>query len=149
LIIGALEAGQFPAIIMLVSCWYSRYDVHKRFSVFYLLGVIGSAIAPILAYGFMQMGGIQGLAAWRWIFIMEGLLTIAVAGISWMLLVDYPHDSHKIWRFLTKKEEAFIIRRINRDREDAGSSVVEKFNLREFMRPGLDWTVWSYAIIYL
>ncbi|KIX01965.1 uncharacterized protein Z518_07904 [Rhinocladiella mackenziei CBS 650.93] len=147
ILIGILEAGLLPACILLLSCWYTRFDVHKRFSSFYLISSVGSAIAPVLACGFMQMGGLSGLAAWRWIFIMEGLLTIAVAFINWFLLVDYPLDAHKCWKFLTKKEEDYIIRRINRDRADANAD--HKFNLRQFIRPGKDWRVWQYAIIYM
>jgi len=53
------------------STWYCRYEVQKRYSVFYIIGSLASACAGILAYGLMQMKGIQGLNGWRWIFIME------------------------------------------------------------------------------
>jgi hypothetical protein len=57
-------------------------DVQKRFSVFYLIGCVASALAGILAYGLMQMDGVQGLSGWRWIFIIEGVVGILILSIS-------------------------------------------------------------------
>lgn len=58
----------------MLGTWYSRYDVQKRYSVFYLIGSMASAFASILAYGLMQMNGLAGLTGWRWIFIMQGVV---------------------------------------------------------------------------
>ena len=54
-------------------------DVQKRYSVFYLIGCLASALSGILAFGFMQMAGLQDLAGWRWIFIMEGLVRFIIS----------------------------------------------------------------------
>ena len=58
----------------MLGTWYARYDVQKRYSVFYLIGSMASAFASILAYGLMQMNGLAGLTGWRWIFIMQGIV---------------------------------------------------------------------------
>lgn len=39
----------------------------KRYSVFYLLGVVASAFSGILAFGLMQMKGLAGLGGWRYV----------------------------------------------------------------------------------
>lgn len=51
--------------VYLLSTWYVRYDMGKRYSVFYLLGVVASAFSGILAFGLMQMNGLAGLGGWR------------------------------------------------------------------------------------
>ena len=51
ILLGILEAGFFPSCVYLLSTWYTRYDVGKRYSVFYILGSLASACAGILAYG--------------------------------------------------------------------------------------------------
>lgn len=50
-VLGILEAGFFPSCVYLLSTWYTRYDVGKRYSCFYILGSLASACAGILAYG--------------------------------------------------------------------------------------------------
>jgi MFS family permease len=62
LILGLLEGGFFPACVYLISTWYTRYELQKRYSVFYMIGCVAGACAGILAYGLMQMDGLANLA---------------------------------------------------------------------------------------
>lgn len=66
--------------------------------------------------------------------------------VCYIMLVDFPDKAHKSWRFLSDKECAFIIRRINRDRSDGDS---EPFSMRKFLRPALDLKIWGFALIFL
>jgi len=144
-ILGILEAGFFPGCVYLLSTWYVRYDMHKRYSVFYFIGSCASAFAGILAYGLMQMQGIAGYLGWRWIFIMEGAITCLVAFAGWFLIVGFPDDAHKNWKFLTERETRYIIAKVNADRGDAKS---EPWNLKKFLGAGLDLKIWGFALIF-
>ncbi|OHW97753.1 major facilitator superfamily transporter [Colletotrichum incanum] len=145
ILLGVLEAGFFPSCVYLLSTWYTRYEVGKRYSVFYLLGCVASAFAGILAYGLMQMNGQQGLTGWRWIFIIEGVLTCVLGLAGYWLLVDFPDSKRKDWSFLGERERAWIVARVNRDRGDAH---MPAFNLRRFLGAGADWRIWAYAMIF-
>ncbi|PGH03461.1 hypothetical protein GX51_04035 [Blastomyces parvus] len=144
-LLGILEAGFFPGTVYLLSTWYSRYEVQKRYSIFYLIGCVAAALSGILAFGFSQMAGIQGMLGWRWIFIMQGLLTIVVAILTWIFLVDFPDKAYKAWRFLNQDECAFVIRRLNKDRGDADA---EAFSIKKFLRPALDLKIWAFGMIF-
>lgn len=87
LLLGLLEAGYFPGCVYLLSTWYTRFQVAKRYSVFYLIGSMASALSGILAYALMQMEGVSGLRGWQWIFIMEGVITCAIAVFSYIFIV--------------------------------------------------------------
>ncbi|KAL2372501.1 phthalate transporter [Blastomyces gilchristii SLH14081] len=144
-LLGVLEAGFFPGTVYLLSTWYSRYEVQKRYSIFYLIGCVAAALSGILAFGFSQMSGIQGMLGWRWIFIMQGLLTIVVAIVTYIFLVDFPDKAYKAWAFLNQDECAFIIRRLNKDRGDADA---EPFTIKRFLRPALDLKIWGFGMIF-
>jgi MFS family permease len=144
-ILGILEAGFFPGCVYLLSTWYSRYDMHKRYSVFYFLGSMASALAGILAFGLMQMQGLQGYAGWRWIFIMEGIITCLVAVAGYFALVNFPDSPKRNWKFLNDRETALIIARVNKDRGDA---VAEKFAWKPFLGAALDLKIWGFAWIF-
>ncbi|KAM4064508.1 major facilitator superfamily protein [Hirsutella rhossiliensis] len=144
-VLGCLEAGFFPSCVYLLSTWYTRYEVGKRYSVFYLLGCVASACSGILAYGLMQLRGREGLSGWRWIFIIEGALTCALAIASYWLLVDFPDSHRKSWKFLGARERQWVVNRIQRDR---GDTQVSPFNLKTFLGAGRDWKVWAYALIF-
>ena len=118
----------------------------------------------------MQMAGLAGIAGWRWIFIIEGIVrfdtqkssqigqtkaltecgnlkvTCVVAFFAYFLLVDFPEKAHKSWKFLNQQESDFIIRRLNKDRGDA---LPDKFKLGRFLRPALDFKLWALGLISL
>ncbi|KAL4965308.1 putative phthalate transporter [Aspergillus stella-maris] len=144
-LLGLLEAGYFPGCVYLLSSWYARYDVQKRFSIFYLIGCVASALAGILAFGLMQLHGSHGIEGWRWIFILEGVITGFIGILAIIFLVDFPDRAHKSWKFLSERECAFVVRRINRDRNDGDA---EPFSLRRFLKPALDLKIWGFALIF-
>lgn len=144
-VLGILEAGFFPSCVYLLSTWYTRFDIGKRYSCFYILGSLASACAGILAYGIMQLQGREGMAGWRWIFIIEGALTIVLGIGGYWALVDFPDKAHKSWKFLNEREVAYIIDRVNRDRGDAKP---EAWDLKKFLRGGADIKIWGFAMIF-
>ncbi|GFP59672.1 hypothetical protein ACSS6W_009785 [Trichoderma asperelloides] len=144
-VLGILEAGFFPSCVYLLSTWYTRYEVGKRYSAFYLVGCVASAFAGILAYGLMHLNGREGLSGWRWIFIIEGTITCALSVASYWLLVDFPDSTRLTWSFLGQKERQWIVHRIQRDR---GDTEAPPFNLKKFLSAGADWKIWAYAMMF-
>jgi len=144
-ILGVLEAGFFPSCVYLLSTWYTRYEVGKRFAMFYLLGCVASAFAGLLAAGLMQMNGLAGLSGWRWIFIMEAIITMLLGIAGYWLLIDFPDSTRKTWNFLGDRERAWVVSKVNADRGDAR---IVPFKLGMYLRAGLDWKIWAYAMIF-
>ncbi|KAH7333082.1 major facilitator superfamily domain-containing protein [Rhexocercosporidium sp. MPI-PUGE-AT-0058] len=145
-LLGVLEAGFYPGCVYLLSTWYPRYDLQKRNAVFYLIGSMASAFGGILAYGLMQLDGRSGLTGCRWIFIIEGVITCFFGILSYIIIVDFPELSPKSWHFLDKKEAAFIVARIEHDRNDIE---VEPFVLGAYLRNALDSKVWAFSLLYM
>ncbi|EHK99624.1 putative Uncharacterized transporter [Glarea lozoyensis 74030] len=123
-LLGVLEAGFFP------GCAYL---------------LMASAISGILAYGIMQMNGIANLSGWRWIFIIEGLITIVFGIAGYFLIVDFPEMAASSWKFLTPRETAFVVARIQADRADA---LPTQFNITEYLKNALDSKVWGFACLF-
>lgn len=89
------------------------------------------------SYQLMQMGGLQNLSGWRWIFIIEGLITCLLGIGGYWLLVDFPDSKRASWNFLNEKERSFIVARVQADRGDA-----QVF----FFHPERQWTTLIIAI---
>ncbi|PPJ57035.1 hypothetical protein CBER1_00552 [Cercospora berteroae] len=151
ILLGVLEAGYFPGCVFLLSCWYLRFEVQKRFSAFYLLALLSSGFSNILAYGLSEMKGIGGLNGWRWIFIMEGIITVVLGLLGYLFIIDFPDKSTRPGLiikkpFLTEDEARIILARIDRDRGDA---VVDKLTTKNVVIYLEDWKIWEYAWLYL
>ena len=130
----------------LLSTWYPRFDLQKRNATFYLIGSMASGFGGILAYGLMQMDGLSGLSGWRWIFIIEGVLTCVLAIGAWFIIVDFPEDSPQSWRFLNEAEATFVVARIEQDRSD---TFPDDFSWGRYLRNALDSKVWAFAWLYM
>ncbi|KAL7921324.1 MFS general substrate transporter [Trichoderma austrokoningii] len=144
-VLGILEAGFFPSCVYLLSTWYTRYEVGKRYSAFYVVGSLATALSGILAYGLMQLHDREGLSGWRWIFIVEGALTCALALIGYWLLVDFPDSPRQTWNFISQREREWIVHRIQHDR---GDTKIPPFSFRRFLDASRDWKVWAYALLF-
>ena len=57
------------------------------------------------------MDGIGGRPGWAWIFILEGIVTVAAALASYWMVLDFPQDAKR----LTEEERARIVRRLKED----------------------------------
>ncbi|KAI1385699.1 MFS general substrate transporter [Hypoxylon trugodes] len=144
-LMGILEAGYFPGAVYLMSTWYTRFDMQKRYVAMYGTGCLAGAFGGVMAYSLSQMEGIAGLRGWRWIFIIEGIISCIIALSAYVFLIGFPEDDEWSWKFLNRKEREFIIRRVNRDRGDA---IIEPFSMRAFFGAATDWKIWVYAFMF-
>ena len=117
--LGLAEAGMFPGCFYLIGMWYKRSEAQKRFTFFFSSTSLAGAFSGLLAAALSHMDGVGGYKAWRWIFIIEGLLT-CICGLAFFFIVpDFPETAG----FLTPAEREFVRRRIE---EDQGKSAIEK-----------------------
>jgi MFS family permease len=143
-LLGLLEAGFFPSCVYLLSTWYTRYEVGKRYSFFYILGCVASACSGILAFGLMQLNGRAGLTGWRWIYVIEGILTALLGIAGYWLLVDFPDSTRKSWSFIDERQRAWVVQRVNADRGDVK---ITAFSWSKFLGAGADLKIWYVSFL--
>lgn len=69
LLLGAAEAGLFPALSFVISTIWDRQNQAKRVSLLYMSSALSGAFGGLFAYGVQSMGRQRGLDAWRWLFV--------------------------------------------------------------------------------
>ncbi|KAJ5596531.1 MFS transporter [Penicillium hetheringtonii] len=90
--------------IYLVTQWYPPNVIQQRLALLYTASAISGAFSGLLAFAIAKMDGLRGLAGWRWIFILEGI----VPTLFGLLLPFFLPDSPKKVGWLTDKEKLFI-----------------------------------------
>ncbi|TEB33624.1 MFS general substrate transporter [Coprinellus micaceus] len=141
-LLGVFEAGFFPALAFIITTWYKRGEVQKRLAVFYNIAIVLGGFSAILAYGFQKIAPAGGLNGWQWIFLLEGLLTVALGIMFWFFVPDFPNKN----RFLTAEETKMVLDRIEEDRKD---SVPDLINAKIILKHLSDPLLWSYGFIFL
>jgi MFS family permease len=77
--------------MFIISSWYKKHEQSKRFVVFHSAGIMSGAFGSILAGAITDgLDGSLGIAGWRWLFIIEGVITVAAAFSVPFILLDYP-----------------------------------------------------------
>ncbi|KAK6436803.1 hypothetical protein LTR95_007004 [Oleoguttula sp. CCFEE 5521] len=72
-----------------LSMWYKRSERQYRIALLFSAASLAGAFGGILAYGIGFMKVVGGYEGWRWIFIIEGLLTCVLAGPSIIKALGY------------------------------------------------------------
>jgi MFS family permease len=128
--LGVFEAGIFPGSFYLISFWYKREEAQKRFTIYFCSVILSSAFGGLLATGIAHMDRINGRSNWRWIFILEGILTCLVAIAAYFFISDFPTEA----KWLTEAERRFVLAKTGED-ETAGDKVTGRDLLQFFKEP--------------
>jgi D-galactonate transporter len=136
-LLGVAEAGFFPGIILYLTYWYPAAR-RARMTAFFmsaiaLSGVIGG---PLSGWIIQSFAGMNGLKGWQWLFILEGLPSVAV-GIATFFYLDDRID-HAKW--LTVEEKSLL----------AANIVIENTGKQDLSvrRVFADSRVWLMSLIY-
>ncbi len=118
-LLGAFEGGFIPDAILYLSYFYNSKELPIRVSYFYTASNLTPVISAFLAYGILHMRGIGGWEGWRWLFVLEGGLTLLIGVISWFYLPPSPTQTAGWLRgkdgWFDEREEIIMVNRILRD----------------------------------
>lgn len=101
-----------PGCLYWLSCWYTRSELALRTNVLHVGYHVSGAFSGLVAAGITGgLDGVAGLRAWRWLFIVEGAATVAVALVALVLTPDLPDNT----AWLDARERALAIWRVERE----------------------------------
>ena len=104
LLLGFFEAALIPCLETYLGLVYKREERGTRMVMVYSWSTIASAFGGLLAFGLTQIHGPGGFQGWRWLFVVEGALTIlTVPFFLWF----FPKDILNAW-FLTEEEKEMM-----------------------------------------
>lgn len=104
LLIGLFEAAIFPCIDVYIGMVYKKEERGKRAAMIFAFSAFSSAFGGLLAFGLTQINGPNGFSGWRWLFVVEGIITILIVPLYWFV---FPNDARTAW-FLTEDEKRMV-----------------------------------------
>ncbi|KAI0082459.1 MFS general substrate transporter [Panus rudis PR-1116 ss-1] len=143
--LGFVEAAFFPGALFLISKWYKRSELGFRTAILYCGNIISNAFGSLIASGILDgMEGKLGHAAWRWLFYIEGALTVFVAICSIFILPDFPSTTRGRW--LTDAERKLAMRRMEEDAGVGDEAETEVGQAAGLVLALKDWKVWWFSL---
>ncbi|KAJ9494019.1 hypothetical protein H2202_010566 [Exophiala xenobiotica] len=109
--VGVAESSTFVGTHYILGSWYTEKELGKRSGIFTSSGLAGTMFGGFIQAGiYKSMNGLQGLAGWRWLFIIDGLITLPVAVYGFLLFPDTPSTTTA--PYLSAEERALAMSRV-------------------------------------
>ncbi|CZR50886.1 related to permease of the major facilitator superfamily [Phialocephala subalpina] len=142
--LGFVEAPYFPGALFLLSSWYTREELALRTSILYAGSLLSGGFGGLIGAGVQSgLNGARGIASWRWLFIIEGSITVFVSICAAFIIPDFPHTT----RWLSQEERAIATKRLQ---HTSGSHDTERGPLFGGIKMAvLDYKVWLLALIII
>ncbi|KAK7446647.1 hypothetical protein VKT23_014341 [Stygiomarasmius scandens] len=140
-LLGMFEAGLFPGLVYFLTFWYRPEERALRVALILASASLAGAFGGAIAYGVGKMNGAGGLEAWRWLFILEGIPSCALAFAVFFFFPDYPETA----KWLSDEERELAIERI----KGVASLGHEKITWAEAKDTLMDWRLYLHYLVYI
>lgn len=97
------------------------------------------------------MRGVMGYEGWRWLFLIEGCITLSIGPWSFVMTPSSPVASKTwFWRrgwYTARKEVVQVNRIIRDDPSKAGMHNRQGLTLRQMYKSAADWQLWPLYLL--
>ncbi|KAJ7461924.1 MFS general substrate transporter [Mycena latifolia] len=148
--IAITEGGVIPATLIYLGGFYKGTELSTRLGWFWGIQAIASAVSGLMASGLLQLRGRSGLEGWKWLFLVDGIITIVVAVFIWFYLprnVDNTRGGLRGFKpWFTPRQIQIAVTRVIRD--DQSKREYEKRVTRaDFKDAATDLGLWGHLLL--
>jgi ACS family tartrate transporter-like MFS transporter len=137
-LLGAAEAGFFPAMILYMKRWFPANSRARAVAWFMtanpLAGVIGSPISGSL----LGLHG-AGLLGWQWMFLIEGLPAILLGAVVFFTLADKPEEAD----WLQGEERTWLLGKLESEQRTE-----RHVDSSDFWKVLISGRIWLLSMVY-
>lgn len=138
--IGAAEAPLYLAYMALFGLWFklSTGEVTRRAGFYYMGQYLGVLTSGLISGAIERhLDGVNGLKAWQWIFIVDGIVSAFVGIVGMYMIPGTPTDCYSI--FLSDDDIRIARKRMKDDGKDAPPQ-------KDAGKLIFDWRTWKTVL---
>ncbi|KXJ96080.1 major facilitator superfamily domain-containing protein [Microdochium bolleyi] len=122
-LMGIFEVALPAGATYMMSTYYTKREAAVRFAWFFNFALAGPFFSGLLAYAIAGLEGAGGLFGWRWIFIIEGLMTSVLAVVVIFACPNFPQDAQEWFLKPHERERLVYALQVSRGAEVRGSAI--------------------------
>ncbi|EWC44430.1 hypothetical protein DRE_06798 [Drechslerella stenobrocha 248] len=126
-----------PDTVLYITYWYKTKELPIRLSWFWTVLSACQVLGSLFAAGILQMRGLAGWSGWKFLFLIEGGITMMIGIASWFMMPASPSQTKGRFRknaWFTEREEKILVNRLLRDDPSKGD-----MHNRQGVTPNLLW----------
>ncbi|OQE24638.1 hypothetical protein PENSTE_c007G09645 [Penicillium steckii] len=144
-LVGFFESGFYPGIHYLLGSWYTPREIGKRAMIFWLAGSVGTMFSGFLqAAAYTNLNGHSGYEGWRWLFIIDGIITLPLAVAGYFFFPNLPQGGKKTW-WITAEEHLISVKRM----QAIGRAGKQPWSMEKVKRILLSWHTYLLPLLYI
>ncbi|KAG0142368.1 hypothetical protein CROQUDRAFT_237255 [Cronartium quercuum f. sp. fusiforme G11] len=145
-VLGFVESGFFPGVIFLLSSWYRKTELAKRIGFLYTAGILSGAFGGLISGGVISgLDEARGIRGWRWLFIIEGSITLLASIVAVFFLPDWPSNT----KWLSAEQQALAVARVAADKPTNSHREEPLTHIQAFKAAVTDWRIYIFCFMYL
>ncbi|KAL3422789.1 phthalate transporter [Phlyctema vagabunda] len=153
-LLGLLQGGFIPDVILYLSYFYKHHELSLRLGFFWTAMTVADIVAAFLAFGLLHLRGLHDRAGWRWLFMIEGIITFLFGLAAFVLMPPSPTQTASKLRgkngWFSAREEIIMINRVIReDPTKSGMHNREPITPRLLWKSICDYDLWPLYILGL
>ncbi len=130
-LLGAAEAGFFPGVMLYLTQWYPARRRGRVITLFMVAIPVASILgAPLSGWILRSFNEAGALAAWQWLYLIEGIPAALLGVVAWF----YLDDSIEKARWLSAAEKQTLLAQVQQDQSRASAH-----SMRDAFRSPLVW----------
>ncbi|KAF4340829.1 large neutral amino acid transporter [Fusarium beomiforme] len=139
-LVSIFEASYFPGVHFVLGSWYRSDEIGRRGGSFYIGLTLGTMTAGLLQGAATQyLDGHNGLAGWRWNFIINAIITLPLAFVGYFIWPGTPDKPNRL--VMKKCEIALAKERLERNGSKVRSTPFSWTLLRRI------FTSWQFYLL--
>jgi len=108
---GLAESSTFVGTHYILGSWYKPSELGKRSGIFTSSGLVGTLFSGVLqAAVYKNLNNVSGRSGWRWLFIIDGVITLPIALYGYIIFPDVPADTTAF--YLSEEERDLAVKRV-------------------------------------
>jgi ACS family tartrate transporter-like MFS transporter len=116
-LLGVAEAGFFPGIVYYLSLWFPSRRRGVALARFMIAMPIAGAIGTPLGAWLLGLDATLGLRGWQWLFLLEGIPSVVLGIVTWVVLTDRPEDA----RWLSGDQRDWLVAHLRLDSRESAA----------------------------
>ena len=141
-ITGVFEAGFFPGIVLYFTSWFPASRRGRIMGLFMsaipISGVLGS---PLSGWMMEAFAGHGGMAGWQWMFLLQGVPTVLLGFLVYVLLNDGIAQA----KWLSGEEKALLSAELAKDEQQRKQTAQTADTFASVLK---NKSVWLLGLIY-